>query len=256
MDPREIQYSGCSCSHPTCEHSSCECINRFGPNYTSSGQLLRKDGEERSIKWDVKNGDCEMYRISMPIFECNASCLCGERCENRLVQNGIRHKMEVFRTKSKGWGLRTLETIPKDSFVCEYAGEVLTTEEARERVGAMQAGDMNFVFVLNETFGGGQASRTCIDARYKGNIARFINHSCEPNLYLVAVRIHNEIPHVAMFALREISPGQELTYHYCGCSENPQSSREMAANEGGLSWTPCMCESPSCKKFLPRDVSI
>ncbi len=52
-----------------------------------------------------------------------------------------------------------------------------------------------------------------MDANKYGNIARFINHSCEPNLVPVKVFTHHQdlrFPHIALFASRKIPKGQEL----------------------------------------------
>ena len=38
------------------------------------------------------------------------------------VLQPMRHKLELYRTKSRGWGLRALEAIPSHVFVCAYAG--------------------------------------------------------------------------------------------------------------------------------------
>ena len=52
-----------------------------------------------------------------------------------------------------------------------------------------------------------------IDATYKGSIARLVNHSCEPNCMLQKWRNGNDTC-VGLFAVRDISPGEELTYDY------------------------------------------
>lgn len=53
----------------------------------------------------------------------------------------------------------------------------------------------------------------CIDARYYGNISRFINHLCDPNLIPVRVfMLHQDLrfPRIAFFSSRDILSGQEL----------------------------------------------
>ena len=43
-------------------------------------------------------------------------------------------KLCIFRTSNgRGWGVKTLETIRKNTFVIEYVGEVITNEEAERR---------------------------------------------------------------------------------------------------------------------------
>lgn len=53
----------------------------------------------------------------------------------------------------------------------------------------------------------------CIDARYYGNISRFINHLCDPNIIPVRVfMLHQDLrfPRIAFFSSRDIFTGQEL----------------------------------------------
>ena len=35
------------------------------------------------------------------IYECNSQCSCGPRCGNRVVQKGIQHHFQVFRTMDR-----------------------------------------------------------------------------------------------------------------------------------------------------------
>jgi euchromatic histone-lysine N-methyltransferase len=79
----------------------------------------------------------------------------------------------------------------------------------------------------------------CIDARRYGNIARFINHSCEPNLIPVKVYVDHQdlkFPRIAFFAVRDIEANEELAFDY-----------------GDKFWIikyksfTCSCQSPKCK---------
>ncbi|XVF42341.1 hypothetical protein PTKIN_Ptkin01aG0354900 [Pterospermum kingtungense] len=56
------------------------------------------------------------------------------QCGNRVAQRGIACKLQVlFTREGKGWGLRTLQDLPKGTFVCEYVGEILTNTELYNR---------------------------------------------------------------------------------------------------------------------------
>ena len=70
---------------------------------------------------------------------------------------------------------------------------------------------------------------TCIDATHCGSCARFINHSCEPNLAVILCRIDSVVPHVAFFARRDIAPGEELTIDYGEGS--PEDARALQSTE-------------------------
>ncbi|XP_029829504.4 histone-lysine N-methyltransferase SETDB1-B, partial [Ixodes scapularis] len=66
------------------------------------------------------------------VYECNAQCKCSKRCQNRVVQNGLRCRLQVFRTEKRGWGVRCLDDLPQGCFVCIYAGQLLTEQGANE----------------------------------------------------------------------------------------------------------------------------
>lgn len=68
------------------------------------------------------------------LFECNPACDCNRiTCNNRVIQHGPTQRFQLFRTKGKGWGLRTLRHIPKGTYVCEYVGEIISDSEADHR---------------------------------------------------------------------------------------------------------------------------
>ena len=230
-NPNEIIYNGCDCIQASC-YPDCPCSNRFGTNYNTKGQFIKGPSISQS----------------QPVFECNSSCKCGPECINRVVQNGIKFSLEVFQAGKKGYGLKTLDFIPKDSFVSEYAGEVLTLDEALRRTRAMKPNDMNFIMVIRECLANGKVIRTHIDPSSIGNIGRFINHSCEPNLYLITVRVDNDIPKVALFAIRDIGANEELSYSYWG-DQTPSIITDTNCN--GVKMSQCFCQSEKCLGLLP-----
>ena len=60
-----------------------------------------------------------------------------------------------------------------------------------------------------------------IDATMKGNKARFINHSCEPNCQAEYWTVEGR-ERVGIFATKLISEGQEITYDYHAiCADVP-----------------------------------
>ncbi|XP_051536391.1 histone-lysine N-methyltransferase EHMT1-like isoform X4 [Myxocyprinus asiaticus] len=141
------------------------------------------------------------------IFECNHACSCWRTCKNRVVQNGLRIRLQLFRTKKMGWGVKTLQDIPQGTFVCEYVGEIISDTEADVREND------SYLFSLDSKVG----DMYCVDARFYGNISRFINHHCEPNLFACRVfTSHQDLrfPHIAFFASKNITAGDELGFDY------------------------------------------
>lgn len=240
-DERFFQFSGCSCSTGSlCSERDCSCIQRFGPTFDSDGVLINIDPRESKMR---------------PVLECNSECGCDDSCPNRVVQNGVKFKLKIFRTERKGFGVKTLEPIQRNSFVCEYVGEILTADEAKHRTRLMSASDANFIMTINEHLEC-RNEVTYVDPTYKGNVGRFVNHSCDPNLFLIPVRVDHSYPRVAMFALGDIDVDQELSYDYANDLSFASNSNAAGVSPTGNSYSRCFCESVNCRKYLPTDSNL
>lgn len=82
-----------------------------------------------------------------------------------------------------------------------------------------------------------------IDGRKKGNIGRYLNHSCDPNVYCqyVFVDTHDvRFPVVAFFAIKDIKAGTELTWSY-----NYDDDCDM-----GIDPLECKCGADNCRGIL------
>lgn len=175
----------CSSMYCVCSRSSIRCW------YDKMGRLVE-----------------EINLLEPPLlFECNRACRCLINCNNRVVQNGITCRLQMFRTNGRGWGVRTLMDIPKGTFVCEYVGELISDSEADIRE------DDSYLFDLDNKDG----DTYCIDARKYGNISRFINHLCEPNLVPVKVFVEHQdlrFPRICLFSSKDIAAYEELGFDY------------------------------------------
>lgn len=251
VDPSEVTLPGCSCHSHSCFTESCSCLQTHGQTYSSTSALLNLSRTDP--------GYCS------PVFECNALCTCSDACSNRVVQRGLRLRLEVYNTKNKGWGVRTLEAIPHGTFVCEYAGEVISFQEARRRQFAQKSVENNYIIAVREHAGEGSITETFVDPALVGNVGRFLNHSCRPNLFMQPVRVHSVVPRLALFAGRNIDAREELTFDYSGGYSNqppgelPSIQSDAAvqvSGTDGLQRKECQCGASSCVKFLPLDLSI
>ena len=190
--------------------------------------------------------------FNRPLFECNSSCKCPASCSNRVVQKGLQTQLQVFRTVSKGWGVRTLEHIRKNQFVCEYAGEIITYKEAMRRAQGV-SGTGRYIMVLREHQAGTQILRTHVDCQYCGNVARFMNHACSPNLFMTSVRVNSVVPRLALFAARDIQSGEELCFDYSGGLFSNPCNEVCGDVDTSIVRTECLCESKGCIGYLPCD---
>jgi len=109
-----------------------------------------------------------------------------------------------FVDEKLGHGVFAEQRIQSCGFVGEYTGEVQErkTKHLKDKIYCLrytvwEMGGRNFV----------------IDAERKGNFTRFINHSSQPNLGLQSVYWRG-MPRMIFVALKEISPGTQLTFDY------------------------------------------
>ncbi|KAH6922651.1 hypothetical protein HPB50_017460 [Hyalomma asiaticum] len=156
-----------------------------------------------------------------PIFECNRLCSCDMNCPNRVVQRGCKIPLTIFRTTNgRGWGVRTEQRISKGTFVMEYLGQVITDEEAEKRGKWYDEQGTTYLFDLDYQLSDDsvdQGTMYTVDAGTYGNIAHFVNHSCEPNMAVCMVWINNldlRMPRLAFFTNRDICVHEELTVDY------------------------------------------
>lgn len=125
----------------------------------------------------------------------------------------------VVKRGLSGLGLFAAARIKKGARIIEYKGERVQSEEADRRGG-------KYLFELND--------RYTIDGSSRDNIARYINHSCEPNCY---AEINAAETRVFIFAQRNIEVGEELSYDY----GEDYVNRIIA---------PAGCRCHSCKKLF------
>lgn len=170
-----------------------DCIH--GGNYT----IFKGHNSKRELLLDDNRKSRDL------IYECSELCSCPSSCQNRLVQFGPRKdlKIEDYSHFGKQYGLKTVRAIPKGSFICEYAGEILCKEEATIRWrNNDENGKMNYIICLNERPIGkesGEAIQTFIDPSRIGNIGRYLNHSCDPNCGIISVRVDGLVPKLGKF---------------------------------------------------------
>jgi len=115
--------------------------------------------------------------------------------------------------------------------IVEYAGELIRSNIADKRENSYKKRGMGcYMFRLDDEF--------IIDATVRGNIARMINHNCEPNADARLTRTNDGKAHIILYALRYIKFMEEITYDY------------KFAIEDASQKIPCHCGAPNCRKHL------
>ncbi|KAI5629547.1 histone-lysine N-methyltransferase SETDB2 [Silurus asotus] len=350
--PKEFRYRknrwphGCFLSKAPFFRTCCDC--KDGCTNPSSCVCL-----QLSLKAGAKADQLYSHlRLNQPVasglYECGPWCSCKKSsCQNRVVQHGLRARLQVFRTNDKGWGVRCRDDLDEGTFVCTYAGVVLRLgrnseepllcklskeeqlsddevevveewtlssgqkktiaetldtspplyvpviqrpadqlstqldgqreqlehtdnqdksndcsspnsnhteikndrreEVARKRLRLDDKGNGGVVR-RDQTVPRAEGKPGCqekiyyLDASKEGNVARFINHSCNPNLFVqnVFVDTHDpKFPVIAFFTCRSIRAGTELTWNY---SYKSGSDPEHEV--------PCLCGSNDCQAVI------
>nr|XP_026490227.1 uncharacterized protein LOC113396490 isoform X1 [Vanessa tameamea]XP_026490228.1 uncharacterized protein LOC113396490 isoform X1 [Vanessa tameamea] len=166
----------------------------------------------------------------MLLTECGPTCRAGDRCNNRAFEKRLYPKMVPYRTPHRGWGLKTLVDVKAGQFVIEYVGELIDEDEFKRRMRRKhEVRDENFYFLTLD-------KERMIDAGPKGNFARFMNHSCEPNCETQKWTVLGDI-RVGLFALYDIPANSELTFNY-----NLESA--------GIEKKRCMCGAKRCSGYI------
>ena len=163
-------------------------------------------------------------------IECGKSCLLENNCSNKRFQNNQHADVEVFKTEWKGVGLRARSFIPKDTFIMEYVGEVLDTRLFKKRAKQYAKDNVQHFYFM------ALSKDQFVDATCKGNISRFINHSCDPNSETQKWTVNGEL-RVGFFTKRSINPGEEVSFDY---------KYERYGNVAQK----CFCGSSQCRGWL------
>lgn len=143
----DLGRAGCQCTDNCRDKIKCSC-------WQLTVKRLIKQPNQKDFKDNI-NVAYDLMRhtdiVCSGIVECGSNCkCCADKCVNRVVQNGLQHKLELFMTKNKGWGVRAVTDIPVAMFVCEYTGDILENSIADKR-----------------------------DTKYQFNLPRFLNDSID-----------------------------------------------------------------------------
>uniref|UniRef100_A0A8C2HYG1 Nuclear receptor binding SET domain protein 3 n=1 Tax=Cyprinus carpio TaxID=7962 RepID=A0A8C2HYG1_CYPCA len=164
-------------------------------------------------------------------YECHPQvCPAGDRCHNQCFSKRLYPDTEVIKTTGRGWGLKTKQDLKKGDFVMEYVGELIDSEECKQRIRHANENHVTNFYMLTLT------KDRVIDAGPKGNLSRFMNHSCSPNCETQKWTINGDV-RIGLFTLCDIAADTELTFNYnLDCLGNGRTS--------------CHCGSENCSGFL------
>lgn len=224
---------GCACGDgddgvEVCDPRTCACQKRLQEVDT----WYKDEGKEcHDMFHYTPDGRLRLAHVFLHlcIFECTKACGCSDDCPNRVVQKGRTVPLEVFKTKSCGWGLRSRKALKAGTFITTYAGELVTNAETDKRTRVYEQHlETTYIFDIEPHVADVFANRPAmakdlgvdlstlteeeienymtewqarfekldsyysIDAGPWGNVSRFLNHSCDPNCGTYYVWIDEE----------------------------------------------------------------
>ncbi len=135
----------------------------------------------------------------------------------------LKYKITVKKSKIAGTGAYAAVPIPAKRKIGNMEGEIISYREAQKRV-KKQPGNVLFMVEFDN-------DPIALDASVNSNELRFINHSCDPNVFM-----RRAYQKVEYYTLRSIKKGEELTCDY-----------GETHHEGTL---PCKCGAKNCRGFI------
>lgn len=146
-----------------------------------------------------------------------------KRVSARRDQPIVNQLPRIFRRRSaiSGWGVYAAQPIEAEAYIVEYKGELISQAEAWRREQRYLPRQRIWIFEIDD--------RWARDAAYGGNLARYVNHSCQPNCY-----IEIQGRHIWIKASRRIRTGEELVYDY---------------NTDGVAGISCRCRK-GCRRVI------
>lgn len=135
---------------------------------------------------------------------------------------------EARDSRIQGRGVFATRKIEEGTRLIEYRGEIVDDEEADRRY-PFHDDERHHTFLFRLDSG------DAIDAGPSRSVAKYINHSCDPNCEAV-----EEDGRIFIDAVRDIARGEELVYDYNYVLDEPHT----AANK---KLYPCNCGARNCR---------
>ena len=116
-----------------------------------------------------------------------------------------------------GQGLFTTIALQSGSLVAPYIGELmLNSENQRDEEQYKEEGQMCYAFELplsedSNLRPAGRENKVVVDPTRFGGLARYVNHSCHPNLDFIMVRAGKDLP------VQGICVSLTIFYLHCFC---------------------------------------
>ena len=197
-------------------------------------EILRTQYKDRTEEELFGCGVCINKMVST---ECDENCRCGISCRNRRFQNQEYAYVYPIKTKDRGWGLCAGTFLPRDTFIMQYIGEIYSLDSEYGQKKLNEYKDKTCTYLMGLPNDNNTNNRhEVIDPTKNGNMARFINHSCDPNCETRKWHVKGEVC-IGIFAIKNIKEDEELTFNY-----------DFDLNK--TRYQKCLCGAKNCVGYL------
>ncbi len=149
-----------------------------------------------------------------------------------------------FRLHPKGVGLvcKRENGLPPLTFIEEYLGEIhlpwrwFELQDAVKKITGSELPDFYNIVLERPMDDPAGYDVLFVDAAAKGAVASRMSHSCTPNCQAVVMSCNGRLT-IAVYTLRHVHPGEELTFDYSSVTESEKEFKQAI----------CLCGTQKCR---------
>ena len=219
-DPIKGSFERTSKHQAECHHNHQDLVRNL--RSVESMKMEEKKTAVRAARASQRRIMKDVAAFGSSFLELDA--LAGRESHLRFDRSGIH-----------AWGVFADQEIREGEVIVEYRGEIIgnAIAEKRETEYIQAKIGSDYMFRMD--------SNTVCDATKRGNVARYINASCDPNCYTQIISINNS-KRIVIYAKKDIPVGQELCYDYKFPVEFDEAKRVV-----------CYCGAKDCRGFMNWD---
>lgn len=202
-------------------------------------ELLPAINRQGDRGWDLQAALADVKQRAQEAGS-EESAKAAEAVEQRIKDVGYNY----FRLHPKGVGLvcKRKGGLPPLTFVEEYLGEIHTPwrwfeiQDAVKKITGDELPDFYNIVLERPKDDPDGYDVLFIDAAAKGALASRMSHSCTPNCQAIVMACNGRLT-IALYTLRQVYEGEELTFDYSSVTESEKEFREAI----------CLCSTRNCR---------
>uniref|UniRef100_A0AC35U490 [Histone H3]-lysine(27) N-trimethyltransferase n=1 Tax=Rhabditophanes sp. KR3021 TaxID=114890 RepID=A0AC35U490_9BILA len=176
-----VKFCGCDCTKGNCKPSNCRCM---------------------ILGWECMPSVCSSCKC-IPFATKDVK----STCQNSHIQRGMIKASYKAKSLIVGNGCFSKNDVKRGELFDFYTGEIISSYIADERASNIYNKEqLTYLFILDQAYS--------IDAKYFGNVTRYINNSTSYGNLTSRITVVNSVNVIGLYALKDIAKNQELTFDY------------------------------------------